>query len=252
MDAYVGALIATLLVTLRIAPTLMFAPPFTYLRIPATVRFLLAFSLAAWIVAAHPDSVTSALTDDSRLVTAAAAELFLGIALTLCLQIAFGAILTAGRLVDFQVGFGLALLADPSLRTQMPLTGALLVYGAGAVFFLTGGPADLLAIWSTSVDLIPIGQLAYEADIARLLRFISAAFVLAMGLVGLVVLALLLIDVVIAFLSRTLPQMNVLLLGFQVKTIALLVTLPFVFSLSGALFLRIVRFAINSTPQLVR
>lgn len=252
MDPYVGGLIATLLVSLRIGPTLMFAPPFTYLRIPATVRFLLSFSLSAWIVAARPESVTAIAINNASLVSAAASELLLGIAFSLCLQIAFGAILTAGRAIDFQVGFGLALLADPSLRTQMPLTGTLLVYAAGAVFFLTGGPADLLAVWSGSVDLIPIGQLAFHPDIARLLQFISATFVLAFGLVGLVVLTLFLIDVVIAFLSRTLPQMNVLVLGFQIKTLALLATLPFVFSLSGALFLRIVRFAIDSTPQLVR
>lgn len=252
MEAYSETLVAILLVTLRVGPTLMFAPPFTYLRIPATVRFLLAFALAGWIVAALPGGAPLIAVSEGVLVDAAASELFIGIALAPCLQIAFGAILTAGRLVDFQVGFGLALLADPSLRTQMPLTGTLLVYAAGAVFFLAGGFTDLLAIWSKSVDLIPIGQPVSEISLASLLRFISGVFVLALGLVGLVILTLLLIDVVIAFLSRTLPQMNVLVLGFQVKTIALLLTLPFVFSLSGALFLRIVRLAIDSTPQLVR
>jgi flagellar biosynthetic protein FliR len=252
MDAYVEGLFSTLLVSLRIGPTLMFAPPFTYLRIPATVRFLLGFSLAAWIVVARPDHVLSVALDTPTIVSAAASELLLGITFSLCLQLAFAALLMAGRTLDFQVGFGLALLADPSLRTQMPLIGTLLAYGAGAVFFLTGGPADLLAIWSASVDFIPIGQLSYQLDIARLLQFISSAFMLALGLVGLVIAILFLLDVAIAFLSRTLPQMNVLVLGFQVKALALLLTLPFVFSLTGALFLRIVRFAIDSTPQLVR
>jgi flagellar biosynthesis protein FliR len=57
--------------------------------------------------------------------------------------------------------------------------------------------------------------------------------------------------VTIAFMSRTLPQMNMLVLGFQVKTIALLVTLPFVFAFSGSLFLRLVRLAIDATPDLI-
>jgi flagellar biosynthetic protein FliR len=52
-------------------------------------------------------------------------------------------------------------------------------------------------------------------------------------------------------MSRTLPQMNVLVLGFQVKTLALLVTLPFVFAFSGSLFLRLMRLAIEVTPQLI-
>jgi flagellar biosynthetic protein FliR len=251
MEPYLDALIATLLVSLRIGPALMFAPPFTYLRTLAVIRVVLSFSLAAWLVLANPRGDLVAAIPENMLIPAAFSELLLGLTLTLCLQIAFAAILTVGRAIDFQVGFGLALLADPTLRTQMPLIGTLLAYAAGIVFFSTSGPADFLAIWSDSIGRIPVGAYATGSDIAVLLEYTSAVFVLAVGLGGLVLLTLFLVDIVIAFLSRTLPQMNVLLLGFQVKTITLLVTLPFVFSLSGALFLRILRLAIETTPRLL-
>ncbi len=42
-------------------------------------------------------------------------------------------------------------------------------------------------------------------------------FLMAIGLAGIVLLVLFLLDLIVAFLSRTLPQMNVLLLGFQVR-----------------------------------
>ncbi len=250
MDAYTNALIATLLVSLRIGPALTFAPPFTYLRVPAAVRVVLCFALAAWLVEANPAQTTARTADNNLLISGAFSELLLGITLGLSLQIAFAAILMAGRAIDFQAGFGLAVLADPTLRTQMPLIGTLLAYGAGIVFFSTSGPADFLAIWTRSVEQIPLGAFVAPAGLGLLLQFISAAFILAFGLAGLVLLALFLADIAIAFMSRTLPQMNVLMLGFQVKTITLLVTLPFVFSVSGALFLRIVRLAIETTPQL--
>ena len=249
MDEYADQLLAILLVSFRVAPALAFAPPFTYLRTPAVVRMLLSLGLAAWIVVSSPEQTT--LQVGAHLVPAAISELFLGVALALCLQLAFGAILMAGRTIDFQVGFGLAVLADPTLRTQMPLIGTLFAYAAGMVFFSTTGPADFLAIWASSIERIPIGTYAAGAGLSPLLEYISAVFLMAFGLAGIVLLTLFLIDLAIAFMSRTLPQMNVLILGFQVKTIALLTTLPFVFALSGALFLRIVRLAIDSTSRLI-
>lgn len=248
---YVKAFVAILLLALRLGPTLLFAPPFTYLRIPPVIRMLLCLSLAGWLVAGHPGSTLLLTVNMSTVVTAAICELMIGLAFSLSLQIAFAGILTAGRTIDFQAGFGLALLADPTLKTQMPLIGTVLAYGAAAVFFLTSGPADLLAVWSASLDRMPLGGLAVQPDIATLVQFISAAFVMSFGLAGLTMLTLMLVDMSIAFLSRTLPQMNVLVLGFQVKTIALLVTLPLALSISGSLFARIMRLAIETTPRVL-
>lgn len=243
-EFYGEQLLAALLFSLRLAPTLAFAPPFTYLRVPALIRVILALGLSAWMITASPDVVSQDM--QSHFIAAASFEFLIGIALALSLQLAFAAILTAGRAIDFQVGFAFALLADPTLRTQMPLVGTLLVYAAGAVFFGVGGFADLLAIWKTSLAVMPLGSIPV-ADIPALLQYLGAVFSLALGLGGIVILALFATDLSIGLLSRTLPQMNVLMLGFQVKALVLLATLPLIFSLSGALFLQIVRLALDAT-----
>ena len=251
MEAYANQLIAALLISLRIAPTLAFAPPFTLLRIPVTIRLLLSLWLALWIVLANPGHTYERGINEAQLIPIVFSELLLGMTLAIALQLAFAVLLVAGRAIDIQVGFGLAQVADPALRQQLPLVGTLFSYAAAAVFFATDGPADLLAIWSHSVAEIPMGAMAASPEIGVLLRYISAVFVLAVGLAGLVLLVLFLVDVAVAFMSRTLPQMNMLVLGFQVKTIALLMTLPFVFALSGSLFLRLVRTAIDVTSSLL-
>ncbi|MBC7768213.1 MAG: flagellar biosynthetic protein FliR [Phycisphaerales bacterium] len=240
---------ATLLMSLRIAPTFGFAPPFTLMRTPAMVRLALSLGLSFWLVAANPENIR--LPASEALLGAAASELLFGMVIALALQLAFAALLTVGRALDIQVGFGLAQVADPTLRTQMPLVGTLFSYAAGAVFFATSGPADLLAIWARSVEEVPLGGFVAPSDLAALLGYINAVFMLAVGIAGVVFMTLFLIDLTIALMSRTLPQMNVLVLGFQVKTIALLLTLPFVFAFSGALFLRIVRLAVESIPELL-
>jgi flagellar biosynthesis protein FliR len=251
MEGYTDVFVATLLVSLRIAPTLAFAPPFTLLRVPVLVRVFLAVWLAFWVAASNPEQTYQREFMAGGLLPVALSELLLGATFAISLQLAFAALLTVGRAIDIQVGFGLAQVADPTLRSQMPLVGTLFSYAAAAVFFGTGAMADVLAIWSHSVIAAPLGEIARTPDIAMLMNYMGAVFVLAVGIAGLVFLVLFLVDLAIAFMSRTLPQMNMLVLGFQVKTIALLVTLPFAFSFSGALFLRLVRLAIDVMPQLI-
>jgi flagellar biosynthetic protein FliR len=244
--------VAALLVSLRIAPALAFAPPFTLLRVPTMVRVMLAITLAAWLVAGHPQQTWQSDFWSRGLFLTATAELIMGIALALTLQIAFAALLTAGRTIDIQAGFGLAALIDPTTRAQMPLVGTLFAYAAAAIFFATGGPADLLAIWSESVARVPLGAAAFGGDsVQAIVFYMSAVFVMAFGAAGLVMLVLFVIDLAIAFMSRTLPQMNVLLLGFQVKTLALLAVLPLGIALSAALFLRMLRYALQTAAELI-
>lgn len=243
--------VAALVLSLRIAPTLAFAPPFTMLRIPAPIRVALAVTLAGWLVWAHPEATIEHLVAGQAPIAPALAELLLGMALAVSLQLAFAAIQVAGRMLDIQVGFALAQIADPTLRTQMPLVGAFFAYAAAAVFFASDGPADLLAIWAQSLAAMPLGAFSGQVEMPALLAYIGAVFVLGLGLAAAISLVLLLTDIAIALLSRTLPQMNVLVLGFQVKTLVLLMTLPLVLAASGALLLRIVRLAINAAPQLI-
>lgn len=249
MSPLVAQATATLLVSLRIAPVLAFAPPFTLLRIPATVRLLLALALAGWLVAGHPGATWRSDAWKASLPALVAGELFLGITLALALQLAFAALLTAGRVLDIQAGFGLAALVDPATRAPMPLAGTVLAYAAGALFFATGGPHDLLAIWAASIERVPLGAAGLAAEPGPVIDHCATVFLMAIGLVGVVLLVLFVLDLAIAFMSRTLPQMNVLLLGFQVKTIATLVMLPVALGLSGSLLAGLLRAAVQAMGQ---
>ena len=147
-------------------------------------------------------------------------------------------------------GPGLATVADPTTQAQMPLAGTILAYATAAVFFAGSGPFDLLAVWAASLDAVPLGA-AIRPDIGAMAQLMGALFGIAIGLAGMVMMTLFLLDIAIAFMSRTLPQMNVLLLGFQVKAIAMLLCLPIAIGVSGALFLRLIRLALSDALTLV-
>lgn len=240
MEALAADLNRVLLVSLRIGPLFAFAPPFTLLRVPGPVRVMLILALAAALLRLSPSSTPIELPG---FVIAALGELSLGIAIALALQLAFSAIGMAGRALDIQAGFGLAFLIDPTTKAQTPLIGAVFAYAAAAVFFATSAPYDLLATLALSFEKIPIGTAFAARGLGDLLAFLGAVSILALGVVGLAMLVLFLIDLVIALLSRTLPQMNVLVLGFQVKSLAMLFLLPATIGLSLASIARIVRLA---------
>jgi len=88
-------------------------------------------------------------------------------------------------------------------------------------------------------------------SLAPLEQFMSVIFLMGFGLGGTAVLALFLTDLVIALLSRTVPQMNVLMLGFQVKSLVLLTVLPLSLGAGGALLMRIVMFSLDQMPRMI-
>lgn len=244
MENLSDTILAIMLVTLRLGPSIAFAPPFTLFRVPITVRVLLSISLSIWLIAARPELVAR-VSEAESFVLMVFGELLVGVGLALGLQLAFAAIVWAGRALDIQAGFGLAMLADPTTNARIPLAGTILSYGAGIIFFTIGAHYDLIALWAASFDALPIGYQQLQPDIGAIAGVLSTLFLLAIGLIGASMLSIFLTDLTIAFLSRTLPQMNVLLLGFQVKAMVMLVTLPICLTFAMGIYLRIIRIAVT-------
>jgi flagellar biosynthetic protein FliR len=249
-EAFTAWLISTLLLSLRLSPVLTFAPPFTLVRMPPLIRVLLGLGLSGVMAASLPIGAAPP-AEAGPLVAAAMRELFMGSTFVLAFQLAFGAIYVAGRTIDVQAGFGLAAVVDPSSKAQIPLVGSIYAYAAGAVFFGLNGHLDLMRIIAASLEAVPLGQATLPQDLAPLIAFLGAVFAIAFGVAGGVILMLFLADVAISLLSRTAPQMNVLVLGFQVKTLLLMVALPLTLGVSAALLARMSSTILQALPALV-
>jgi len=250
-DGLIGWSFSAMLLSLRVAPVFAFAPPFTLVRMPRTSRMLMSLGIAACIVAANPAAAALAHTGAGAILTAAARELMLGLIFMIAFQLSYAGLQFAGRTVDIQAGFGLSTLIDPTTHASMPLVGTLFVYATGAVFFAMDGHAELLRTLAASLDAVPLGAYQLQETPAALIGYISLVFLTAFGVAGGAMLALFLCDLSIAMLSRTVPQMNVLVLGFQVKTIVLLLVLPLTFGTAGALLARMSRITLESLPGLI-
>lgn len=246
-----GWVIASLLLGLRVAPVFALAPPFSFTRVPTPMRALFGFGVAACLVTSRAPVALVTDFEIGPLAVAALRELLVGVVFVLAFQIAFAGLYMAGRTLDIQAGFGLAVLIDPSNNTQTPLIGTIYAYAAAAAFFALGGHHDLLRILAASLDIVPIGTGHAPPNLDRLASFISAVFLTSFGVAGGAVLALFLADLTISLMARTMPQMNVLVLGFQLKTLVLLIVLPTTFGLTAAMLVRLMRFTLSSLPGLL-
>lgn len=144
-------------------------------------------------------------------------EAMLGAMLGLSLHAAFAALQIAGRLLDLQMGFGMATVLDPVTRANAPMIGVALSMLGLSVFFASEGHLALLRGIAQTAQWVPPGALWQLPSAAQLLKVTGSMFSLAIVVMAPALFLLLLIELVLDFMSRVLPQMNVMFVGMPVK-----------------------------------
>jgi flagellar biosynthetic protein FliR len=236
---------AVLLVSIRLGPLMILTPVLGSADIPVRARVLLALALSALTVSAMSRTWTIDISSASALIDAAAVELLIGGALAFGLLAAFAAFSFGGRLLDLQIGFGVASLIDPSTRGQAPLLGTLLSLVAIAVFFAADGHHVLLRGFVQSLDRVPPGTSWSSLPIEAIVVQFGAVFAYGLTIVAPAVFALLLLDVALALAARTMPQMNVFIVSMPLKVVVGLLML----ALSSSYLLPAMQRVFDSIPR---
>lgn len=219
-------LLAVLLLSTRIAALLLLTPILYAAAMPVLARVLVAVGLACVIALPFADAPAVVPRDLGGLLQALLDEALIGATLGLGILMAFAGFTLAGRLVDVQVGFGIAQVFDPLTRTRLPVLSSAFGLLAAVFFFLLNGHHAVLRGIAYSVERFPVGrgwQVASAA--APVAREAAALFTLGFALAAPVVLGLLLVEFALGAVSRNLPQMNMLVMGVPVKIIAGLLAL---------------------------
>lgn len=210
-----------LLLATRVAALLLLTPVLYAVPVPLTARLLITLGLACVIAMPFQEQFAFAPHDLGELVRGMLHEAAVGATLGLGVLTAFAGFALAGRLVDIQVGFGVAQVFDPLTRTRLPILSSVFSLFAVVFFFVVNGHHALLRGIAYSVERIPVGSGASMLSAAEpLVRQVAALFALGFALAGPIVLMLLLLEMVLGVLSRGLPQLNMLVLGIPVKILA--------------------------------
>ena len=219
----IGWLVATLLLSARVAGATVLAPVFGPVQVPAIARVALAFALAAMLVAALPIPAVAIqdapLASSVQLAIAMLSELFIGAGIAFGFLAAYAATQVAGRILDIQMGFSAANVFNPFTQGFSPLLGSLFGMAAIVVFLALDGHHVLVRALAASVQTFPPGTLVHDFDWDAFMRHSGVMFVFGLTLAAPVMFALLLADIAMAVFSRSMPQLNVFVLGFAVKIV---------------------------------
>ena len=226
-------LTGTLLLAARVAAATMLTPIFGPTQIPAPVRVTIALVLAAFLVLAVPAPLPP-LDNAVDLAVATLGELLIGASLAFGFLVAYAATQVAGRVLDVQLGYGAASILNPTTQVPAPLIGSVLGMAAVAVFLGLDGHHVLIRALALSVEHYPPGRLALDMDLGEHLKFSGAMFTFGLALAAPVMLSLLLSDIALAVLARSMPQLNVFVLSFSVKIMLGLMGLAVSIKFAGA------------------
>ena len=229
--------VAVFLLSLRLGALLLMTPLLHAINVPPIVRVLLVLGLATVLALGLPQASEvpgELVRQPGALLAASMAEVALGATLALGIFVAFGAISMAGRMLDVQVGFGMAQIIDPATRQQIPgVTSAFNQVGI-VVFFLVNGHHALMRGLAYSLERFPLGRgWSMEAAAPIVLKHVAGIFSLAFALAAPVVVCILLVDLALGVVARNLPQMNMFVLGLPVKIVVGLAALSIWFGGMG-------------------
>jgi len=226
----------------RIAGVFLQAPIFNSRSFPAPAKIAFAvwLSIILWfttpVFPTLPDSLLS-------FVLTIIAEVAFGFLIGFICNLIFIAIQSAGEIIDLQMGLSIATALDPIFGSVISIIGRLIFFTALIVFILLDGHHLILSAFHQSFSVLPAGKIAdftsYQLT-AQLMELGGTLWMTAIKLAAPVVLLIFLSDFTFGIVSRVAPQVNVFMLGFQVKPMlglfGILVTLPFLIKHIGNLF----------------
>ena len=207
------------LVLTRVSGLVITAPIYGTPEIPVRVRALLAVALAVLIT---PTQWAVPVQDPGTTINYLvflASELLIGLSLGLGIMILFSGIYLAGQVIGRIGGLFLADVFDPSSETSIPLFSRLMLLVTLTVFVLIGGHRMVMAALLDTFQTIPPGSGAVPTSLAHtFVLLLAQSFALAIRAAAPVVTSLLLSTLVMGLISRTLPQLNILAVGFGMNS----------------------------------
>lgn len=214
--------VATLLVSLRLGMAIIATPVFATFRVPATARAGLLLGLSLVFVPTAGEHMRALPSDGGALLVAALGEVMIGLTLALGVRATFAATELAGRMIEAQAGLAMAAFFNPATKQRDSVLGSALTMAALVMFMALDGHHALLRAFATTLDIAPLAS-GWNADIGVLTSCFGKTWLFGALLGGTIVLALWLVDLLLAAMVRSMPQFNILFLSFPLKLALVLV-----------------------------
>ncbi|MDF2510890.1 MAG: putative rane protein [Herbinix sp.] len=208
---------AFLLILVRITGFVFTAPFFSLRNVPNRVKVGLSIFMAAilfyTVPFTSPDYVS--VIDYSIIIIK---EALAGAIMGFFANIAYQVLSFAGQMIDTEIGFSMINEIDPTSQVQTTITANLYGYMVLLIMLITNLHHYFIRAIIDSFQIIQLGEVIIDSNIYLLMvKFITDYFIIGFRIVLPIFAAILVVNTVLAILAKIAPQMNMFVIGMQLK-----------------------------------
>jgi flagellar biosynthetic protein FliR len=168
-------------------------------------------------------------------------ELSFGAAMGFILTAMISLTMTAGAIMDYQIGYSMASIYDFQNNAQSPISGSLFNIMMLILFFMVDGHLKLIEVIQKTITVIPVGTAMAPPDILWVAgEVMTKSFVLSVMVAMPVLAAGIMIEIALGAVIKTVPQMNMFVVGIPVKLVVgllvLFISIPIFVKFSSTIF----------------
>ena len=226
LQIYLDQFILFVLVLTRISGLVMTAPIYGSRTIPVRIRALLAVGMALIITPAQSPDLLEVPPHLIGVAILMCRELMLGLSLGLAVMILFTGLQLTGQIIGQISGMSLADIFDPTFQANVPVFTQLLDVITMSVFLAVGGHRHVVRALLDTFRWRAPGGTDLPAGVLEVLTTVTTeSFLIGIRAAAPVMVSLMLAVLILGLISRTLPQLNILAVGFNLNALIMLTTL---------------------------
>jgi flagellar biosynthesis protein FliR len=207
-----------ILILVRITAFMVVAPFFSLKDVPQKVKvgFSLFFSIIIF------ETIPADINYDGVIGYAGLviSEAMVGLVIGFLTNISYYILNFAGQLIDMEIGFSMVNELDPTTNIQTTITSNLYSYFVMLMMLVTNLHHYLITAMVDTYKVIPVGGAIIRPNLYLLmLKFIKEYFIIGFRIVLPIFAGMLIVNSILGILAKIAPQMNMFVIGFQLKII---------------------------------
>ncbi len=218
-----------LLLFIRISSFLSFMPFFNYMNIPMKVKAALSIWLSILFFPIVPK--VSFEINLINIVLAIFNEVAFAFFVGMALQLIFDILKFAAEQISFVMGFTMANVIDPNFGGQSTILSQFFIWIAILVFLSFGGDHLEILLIDKFMSNLPFGAFFnYHKVYEYFVVYMGKYFLLGVGFAFPIIAISLMSDIIFGMIMKTMPQFNLLVVGFPIKILISFVVLMAILS----------------------
>lgn len=240
---------ALILVSLRLVAFFIIVPAFFPEGTPNIVKISLSLMIAYIIMPGISTANIANVSTTMTFVIYAINEVIAGLTLGFFTNLCFMSVRFAGNIMDLQVGFSMMSMYDPSTSSNTTLIEHMIYWFSLVLFFIIDGHHMLIRALIDSFSNIQIGQFFLSNDnINVIISAFTSYFAVGIKIAIPIMIILLITDLAMGLVARTVPQLNIMILGLPIKILIGLLA----FSLALPIFMNIIIANFQTIPNFIK